>query len=432
MLPSARIEAVIDLTEQVAVSLKENGPAADVLTHKYFASRRYAGSKDRRRVTNLLYDIIRRWGYLSDISNGQARRMVMAELKLTEDDPAQYFTGENHAPDAFTEDEVKFLADVSAEVEEHHRLNYPKWLESDLKDRFGDKFVQEMIALNERAPLTLRIARNAEKILEYLVDKSIGYERGIHANSAIILDEQQQIRDWPIYRQGLVEIQDEAAQLAVKYVELKPGQQVMDLCAGAGGKALAAAGYMKNKGQIYAFDISENRLKDLKVRAKRSKHHIFQSFVLTTRNRAAKLDEFKGKMDRVILDVPCTGTGTWRRNPESRWRIISETVEGYVKTQKELLSEAWDAVKVGGRVAYMTCSILKSENEEQISGFLNSHDDAKLVPIRKNGIESLEGTLQLSPFSRGTDGFFVAIIEKQNMNPDNKAPNTKESDDLKL
>ena len=420
MLPSARIEAVIDLTAQVAISLKEKGPAADVLTRKYFSARRYAGSKDRRRVTNLLYDIIRRWGYLSEISDGDARRMVLAKLALSGDDPKAYFTGENHAPDLITADEISFIENVEPEKLEHHRLNYPKWLEDDLKDRFGDKFTQEMIALNERAPLTLRIARNSEKILAFLNEKEIGYERGVRANSAIILHEQQQVRDWPIYRDGLVEIQDEAAQLAVKYVELQPGQQVMDLCAGAGGKALTAAGYMKNKGQIYAFDISENRLKDLKVRAKRSKHHIFQSFVLTKKNRAAKLSEFVGRMDRVILDVPCTGTGTWRRNPESRWRINPETVKDYLKTQRELLGEAWDAVKPGGRVAYMTCSILKCENEDQIERFLSNHDDATLVPIRKNGIEKLAGTLQLSPFSRGTDGFFVAILEKQDIKTQSK------------
>lgn len=413
MLPSATIEAVIDLTAQVSTSLKENGPAADVLTRKYFSLRRYAGSKDRRRVTNLLYDIIRRWGYLYEISDGFARRMVLAELALSGDDPKVYFTGERHAPDLITAEEILFVENVEPEKLEHHRLNYPKWLDASLKDRFGDKFTQEMVALNERAPLTLRIARNAEKIIAFLNEKEIGYKRGLHANSAIILNEQQQIRDWPIYRSGLVEIQDEAAQLAVKYVELKPGQQVMDLCAGAGGKALAAAGYMKNKGQIYACDISENRLKELKIRAKRSKHHIFQSYVLTEKNRVTKLDEFKGKMDRVILDVPCTGTGTWRRNPESRWRVSQEKVNNYVKVQRALLEEAWDSVKVGGRIAYMTCSILKAENEEQIERFLLTHATSVLVPIKKNGIEQLSGTLQLSPFSRGTDGFFVAILEKQ-------------------
>jgi len=415
MLPSARIEAVIELTAKVAHSLKENGPAADVLVRQYFSSRRYAGSKDRRRVTNLVYDIIRRWGFLNDITSGDPCLMVMVELKLSDDDPKKYFTGETHAPDKITSQEERFLETVVSESEEHHRLNYPKWLEENLKERFSEKFVQEMNALNERAPLTLRIARDAPKIIEYLVDKEIQYEKGVHANSAIILKDQVQIRDWPIYRNGLVEIQDEAAQLAVKYVELKPGQQVMDLCAGAGGKSLAAAGYMKNKGQIYAFDISENRLKDLKVRAKRSKHHIFQSFVLTSKNRGAKLAEYKEKMDRVILDVPCSGSGTWRRNPENRWRLTPESLDEYIAFQKSLMAEAWDAIKVGGRVAYMTCSVLKNENENQIEWFLNEYKNAKLIPIRKQGIEQLEGTLQLSPFSRGTDGFFVAILEKQDI-----------------
>lgn len=413
MLPSARIDAVIDLTAQVALSLKENGPAADILTRKFFTNRRYAGSKDRRSVTNMLYDIIRRWGFLSEIGAGDARRMVMAYLKLEGDDPAIYFTGENHAPDILSDDEISFLQNVKAEEENHHRLNYPLWLEDQLKDRFGDKFTPEMIALNERAPLTLRIVRKTKEIEAFLLEKEIGHNRGQHANSAIILTQQQQIRDWPIYRQGLVEIQDEAAQLAVKFVELKPGQQVMDLCAGAGGKTLAAAGYMKNKGQIYAFDINENRLKDLKVRAKRSKIHIIQPRLLNDKNRNSVLDEFKGKMDRVILDVPCSGSGTWRRNPENRWRLTDDILKGYIKTQNDLLIEAWQMVKPGGRVAYMTCSILKGENEDQIEQFLKLNDDAKLIPIRKQGIEAMDGTLQVSPYSRQMDGFFVAIIEKQ-------------------
>lgn len=416
MIPSARIEAVIDLTAQVAHSLKENGPAADVIVRKFFSTRRYAGSKDRRRITDLLYEIIRRWGFLADISDNKPRLMVMAVLKQMEDDPVKYFTGESHAPDQLNDEEKKFLENMPVELEEHQKLNYPKWMETALKERFGKKFKEEISALNERAPLTLRIARNSEKIIAFLDEKNITYRRGIHSNSALIIEEQQQIRDWPIYRDGLVEIQDEAAQLAVKYVELKPGQQVMDLCAGAGGKALAAAGYMKNKGQIYAFDIHESRLKELKVRAKRARQHIFQSFVLTSKNRSEKLAEFKEKMDRVIVDVPCSGTGTWRRNPESKWRVTPTLLKEYIITQSALLEEAWQAVKPSGRVAYMTCSILKSENEDQISSFLTKHQDALLVPIRKNGIEQLDGTLQLSPYSRGTDGFFVAILEKIDIN----------------
>lgn len=415
MLPCARIDAVTDLTAEVAHSLIHDGPAADILVRRYFSARRYAGSKDRRRVTSLLYSIIRRWGFLKDIAGGDVRKMVMADLALNGDDPEQYFTGEKHAPAKLDNDEKAFLTSLSPETEEHHRLNYPKWLESGLKNRFGDKFVQEINALNERAPLTLRIVRDADKIFDYLDQKSITYKKGVHANSAIIIDEQQQIRDWPIYRNGLVEIQDEAAQLAVKLVELKPGQQVMDLCAGAGGKALAAAGYMQNKGQIYAFDVVENRLKEFKKRAKKSRHHIFQTFVLTDKNRTSKLCEFEGKMDRVILDVPCSGSGTWRRNPENRWRLTNEKLDDYISLQKSLLQEGWDALKPGGRVAYMTCSVLEQENEEQVTEFLKTHKNAKLIPIRKRGIEKLEGTLQLSPFSRGTDGFFVAILEKQDI-----------------
>jgi 16S rRNA (cytosine967-C5)-methyltransferase len=413
MLASARIDAVIDLTEEVAKNLKENGAAADVSVRSFFDKRRYAGSKDRRYITNKLYDIIRRWGFLYDISSGLARRMVLAELSLCGEDVKSLFTGEQHAPSIVTDEELTFLKTVHPEQEDHHKLNYPLWLEDDLKDRFGDKFEKEMNTFNDRAPLTLRIVRNRKEIEAFLEEKEVEFIPGIHANSALIIQEHVQIRDWAIYKNGLVEIQDEAAQLAVKLAEIKPGQQVMDLCAGAGGKTLAAAAYMQNKGQVYAFDIVENKLKELKTRAKRAKIHILQSRVLTPKNREKTLSDFVGKMDRVIVDVPCSGTGTWRRNPEARWRITKDSVNEYATIQAGLMDEAWQMTKVGGRMVYMTCSILKQENENQIEQFLKNNNDAKLVPIRKQGISSMDGTLLVSPYSRQMDGFYVAILEKQ-------------------
>lgn len=413
MLPSARIAAVIDLTAEVALTLKENGPSADVLVRQYFLKRRYAGSKDRRYVTNMLYAIIRRWGFLWDCANQNPRLMVITYLHLSGTSLKPLFSGDEHGPAPLNEEELTFLKTVSQEEKPHHKLNYPLWLETELKDRFGNDFENALIALNDRAPLTLRVIRNREIVENTLKEKEVFYKVGEHINSALILDQQIQIRDWPIYRNGQVEIQDEAAQLAVKFVELKPGQQVLDLCAGAGGKTLTAASYMKNKGQIYAFDIVEARLKELKIRAKRSKVHILQTRTLTEKNRAATLSEFKSKMDRVIVDAPCSGTGTWRRNPEARWRITENIIKDYVKTQSDLLEEAWELTKPGGRMIYMTCSILKSENENQIETFLKRHNDASLIPIRKETISSLDGTLLLSPHSHQTDGFYVAILEKK-------------------
>tara|TARA_R110002073_G_scaffold32099_3_gene97578 strand:- start:2051 stop:3343 length:1293 start_codon:yes stop_codon:yes gene_type:complete len=428
MIEPARIQAALDILEQVADSLSADGASADVLIRKYFRTRRYAGSRDRRAVTGLVYQVIRNWGYLCDQAAGDMRRMLLLSLSETQDSESleALFNGADHAPDVLSDEERTFVSEAHEKLP-HHDLNYPLWLEDRLKMRFGDNFSDELARLNGRAPFELRVNAGkgeGDKVEAFLKSEGLAFEKGKWADTALILDENPRIDAWEIYQDGLIEVQDEAAQLAVKLADIKPGQQVMDLCAGAGGKTLAAAALMDNKGQIYAFDNNKYRLKDLKPRAKRADARILQAHLIDTAGgkRKSILAEHEARMDRVMLDVPCSGSGVWRRNPESKWRLTEEKLTQYCRIQKNLLTEGWGFVKPGGRMIYMTCSLFVDENEHQIETFLAEQKDAKLVSYRSidqgegapelKSLSTLPECLALSPYSHGTDGFFVAILEK--------------------
>lgn len=418
MIEPARIQAAIEILEQVSSSLSGDGPSADVLIRKYFRTRRYAGSKDRRSVTGMVYQVIRDWGFLCEAAAGDIRKMMLLTLG-----DAAHFTGQDHAPSLATDNEKKFLAG-SHEKQPHHLLNYPLWLKDRLQQRFTENFEAELESLNGRAQFELRVnlgKTTLAKVEDFLKSEAVQYEKGKWVDTALILADNPRIDSWDIYKNGQVEIQDEAAQLAVEICDIKPGQQVMDLCAGAGGKTLAAAAHMENKGQIYAFDNNFNRLKDLKPRAKRADARILQSHHVDTAGgkRQNILSEHMGRMDRVIVDVPCSGSGVWRRNPELKWRLDEDKLLQYSRIQKNLLAEAWGFVKPGGRMIYMTCSLFDDENEKQVSEFLANTEKAKLIPYTNHygkkelkTLSSLPECLALSPYSHGTDGFFVAIVEK--------------------
>ncbi len=431
MIDSARIQAAIEILDQVAGSLSHDGPSADVLIRKYFRTRRNAGSKDRRAVTDQVYGVIRNWGFLAEVADCDIRKMVLLALLETNDLAGieSLFTGGDHGPDLVSQGEKQFLA-LRPEKTDHQRLNYPGWLEARLQSRFGADFEAELESLNGRAPFELRVnlAKSTMAVVEeFLKSEGIEYTKGKWAETALVLMENRRIDAWDIYKKGKVEIQDEAAQLAMELCDIQPGQQVMDLCAGAGGKTLAAAAYMNNKGQIYAYDNNYHRLKDLKPRAKRADAHILQVRQLDTAGgkRDKILSEHIGHMDRVILDVPCSGSGVWRRNPELKWRLTEGKLGQYCRIQKHLISEGWGFVKPGGRMIYMTCSLFGDENEQQVTEFLKGHEEAKLVPFTDvykttdlKTLSSLPDCLALSPHTHGTDGFFVAIFQK--IKPENK------------
>ncbi|WP_417318067.1 RsmB/NOP family class I SAM-dependent RNA methyltransferase [Emcibacter sp.] len=428
MKDAARIQSVIELLDRLAHSFSEDGASADVLLRQYFQSRRYAGSQDRRAVSGLYYQIIRHWGGLLEVCGGfSSRKMTLAGLlyiqKAETNHIRELFSGQTHGPEVLSEEEEGFLEKISGQ--NFSDVLYPEWMDAGLQARFGENLNKAMQAFNKRAPMGLRVnslKSSREKVRKAFIDLDIDVRDGRWAESAVIIDNPLQIRDLPLYRDGHVEIQDEAAQLAMELADIQPGQQVMDYCAGAGGKTLAAAAFMQNKGQIYALDVNKSRLNELKPRAKRAGAHVIQTLLLGHRaaKREKQLEQHIGKIDRLLLDVPCSGSGTWRRNPESKWRLTPEKLEEYVNLQKELLAEAWHYVKPGGRLVYMTCSVFGQENEQQIDDFLASIPEAGLLNYKDfirgespQSLSVLDGALQLSPHEHNCDGFFVALLEKK-------------------
>jgi len=276
------------------------------------------------------------------------------------------------------------------------------------KEKFGKNFLKEMRAMQEPATLDLRInplKTTRDEIMTEL--KTIGLRAKLCPLSpwGIRVFERPSLNTLPMLKNGLVEIQDEGSQLVAVAMDAKPGERVVDFCAGAGGKTLAISAMMQNKGKIIACDVMEGRLKRSSERFRRAGLHNIEIRTLSS-ERDPWVKKHKGSFDRVLTDAPCSGTGTWRRNPDARWRDLGPGLDALLKTQAEILDSAARLVKVGGRLVYATCSLLPEENEKQIEKFLAAHPSFTLVPCGLNGAEYLA----LTPAQHGTDGFFAAAM----------------------
>jgi 16S rRNA (cytosine967-C5)-methyltransferase len=428
MREGARIQAAIDLAGAADSAARSGGAAADALVRQYFRSRRYAGSRDRKAVADLLFAVLRRrheldWRLEAATDKpADARLTVLLHLCLEGESLqalAALFEGDEHAPSAPSPDEAALLAAARARdlaaAPAWARLNFPAWLSPSLERRFGAHLDAEMAALEGRAPLDLRVnilRGTVEQALAALPEAS----HSGHVSTCLRLDAGTNIANHSAYLSGLVEIQDESAQIAAALCGARPGQQVLDLCAGGGGKALALAAAMESRGQIHAYDTDRKRLERMRPRAKRAH--------ATNIQYVASADALPGAMDRVVLDVPCSGTGTWRRNPELRARLTRERLDGLIRLQDQLLDRGAALVKPGGRLVYMTCSLLPEEDEDRIDAFLARNDAFAAVPYEAAWPEG-EGAppatlsadsryLVLSPASHGTDGFFVAVLQRSN------------------
>jgi len=437
MQPAARIASLIELLAEVEASIAEQNAPADIIVGNFFRARRYAGSKDRRYISGKLYEIVRQrelllWCAEQLKTEATARFMVLANLVQSEEDIAAYFKAEGpYMPEALSvseEAQVGALGalDIAA-APERVRLNVPVWAIEGLRQRYGDNWQKAALALNQQAPVDLRlnILKSKSEPRESFHDRGVPLENtplsplGLRSQKNIALGS---IDD---YKRGFLEVQDEAAQLASLLVDAGPGMQVIDLCAGAGGKSLTVAAQMENKGQLYAFDTSARRLDACKKRVQRSAIRNIQVAKLPAEaaDRAAVLAHLLGECDRVFVDVPCSGTGTWRRSPDQRWRQSAEEVRALGEVQTALLEEGASLVKAGGRLIYMTCSILHAENEAVVGRFLKNAGDWHLLDYRDVWAEAV-GTdaptsfsdipqaLQLSPEHHQTDGFFVTILQK--------------------
>jgi 16S rRNA (cytosine967-C5)-methyltransferase len=429
MTPAARAAAAIEVLTDID---SRRRPAADAMKD-WGLAHRFAGSGDRAAISALVYDALRRKSSSVWIM-GEAgpRAEVLGALRQTRDlgveAIAALFTGQGHASAKLTEGEVARLtaADLSG-APSHVIGDFPEWLAPQFEASFGAAAAEEGRALAERAPVDLRVntlKTTRDKALAALAHLSpeptpfspVGLRIAMRPDGRA-----PPLASDPAYVKGLIELQDEGSQLAALIAEAKPGMQVLDLCAGAGGKTLALAAAMENQGQIYAADPDSRRLAPIFARLARSGARNVQ--VRAPKGQADVLADIDGRCDLVLIDAPCTGSGAWRRNPDAKWRIRPGALEQRIKDQDETLESALRFVKRGGRIVYVTCSVLRAENEDRIAEFMRRHDD--FLPIdaatqaRSAGLPGLaehRSTLgpgfRLSPRTTGTDGFYIATLAR--------------------
>lgn len=387
MTPPARTQAAIELLDAVIAAAREGGAAADTLIARYFATRRYAGSKDRRAVRELVYAAIRRAGEVPATGRG-------AMLALADADPglAATFDGSTHAPVPITPDEPRAQPGAA-----------PEWLAGMLIASEIDP-----ATLADRAPLDVRVNR-----LRATRDSlGLDAEPTAYAPDGLRLASGTNVEALPAFREGLIEVQDEGSQIVGMALAVQPGQRIVDLCAGAGGKTLALAAAMANDGVILACDVDRARLSRLAPRAARAGATIVETRLLDPNREKDALADWHGTADGVIVDAPCSGTGTWRRNPEARWRLTPARIDRLVATQAHVLGIAATLVRPGGALVYIVCSLLDREGPEQVAAFLAARAGWTAESLDLPCGEARGSGLRLTPATCGTDGFFVARLRR--------------------
>jgi 16S rRNA (cytosine967-C5)-methyltransferase len=431
MTPSARLAAAIEIFADIEARRR---PAADALKD-WGLSHRFAGSGDRAAIAGLVYDALRRKASSAWLMGETSARAVLIgmlrrERGLATADIAALCSGARFAPPPLTDAEKTALDSATLDAAPAHvRGDYPDWLDPYLARTFGDDRAGECEALGSRAPLDLRVntlAATRDEVLPRLAHLGAAPARWSPAGLRIHLAADAKspaIHAEPVYLKGQIEIQDEGSQLAALLSGAAPGEQVIDLCAGAGGKTLALAAMMENRGQVYATDSDKRRLAAIHERIARADARNIQ--VRTPRGDADVLSDLAGRADLVLIDAPCTGTGTWRRNPDAKWRIRPGALAERLKEQAAVLERAADLVKPGGRIAYITCSVLAEENGDPIRAFVARHTDFSVEkPVEavkalgeraylfgRAMLISDEGLL-MTPRRTDTDGFFVSLLRR--------------------
>ena len=385
MTPSARVQAAIEILDEVIASARDDGPPADTVVQRYFKTRRYAGSKDRRAVRELVYRAIRRSG-----ERPASGREAMLGLADEDAELERLFDGSPHGP-----------VPRSGELGGSARL-LPAWIEAELSDHVG---ADEWPALLERAPLDLRVnvARASREELLRQFDRAVATQL---SPWGLRLPSDTRIDDHPAFEAGLVEVQDEGSQLIALACQPSNELDMLDLCAGAGGKALALAAAAPGA-RIIASDTNRARLAQLGPRAERAGAAIAVRLLDGGRERE-QLADLEDQCDVVLVDAPCSGSGTWRRNPEGRWRLTPERLDRLVVLQERLLDLAAPLVKPGGALVYATCSILRREGLEQARNFLGRHSSWIGQDVGFDGGRAEGAGRLLTPAHDATDGFFVA------------------------
>jgi 16S rRNA (cytosine967-C5)-methyltransferase len=412
LTPSARLQAVIDILE----GLEATAQPADRFLRDWFRARRYAGSKDRAAISERTYDILRHRSSFAWRMGSEARALVIASLlhqRFSPDAVAALFNGEGYGAAPLSEAERCAIASPPpGDPPLHVKGEYQEFLEAELERAFGGGVLDEMSAMQVRAPVDLRVNTlkfSREVVLEAL--RADGYDAQATSTFAIRIPSGEgsaKLSTSKLFLDGAFEFQDEAAQIAALLCGAKPGMRVLDFAAGAGGKSLALAATMQNRGEIVAHDADPARLRPLAERAERAGATIIHSQPL------------QGAFNVVLIDAPCSGTGTWRRQPELRWRITPERLKVLTAVQDDLLEQGADLTKGGGRLIYATCSLLPCENEDRVDAFLARHGDFAVLPAaqvwrEETGTEpppGMERFFKATPLTTGTDGFFTALLQR--------------------
>ena len=391
MTPAARVQAGIEILDGIIEAARSKGPPADRLVAQWFKDHRFAGSKDKRAIRELVYDAVRACGPIP--SSGRAAMLGLADER---EDLKELFTGEGYGPAPIVEDESVAEGGIA-----------PEWLENRL---IASGITQEEAqSLLSRAPLDVRI--NRLKLAEGLGDfPEAGEELALP--DALRFPAGTKVTEWDAFKEGALEVQDLGSQLACSAVGAAPGDTVVDLCAGAGGKTIALAAAMANEGTLVAADTDKRRLSQLEPRAERAGAQVAHTILLDPGSEAEALVDWQGKADHVLIDAPCSGTGTWRRNPEARWRMTPAELDRLTALQARLLELAMALVKPGGHLTYVTCSQLDEEGKGQIARFREANagwtPDLPDLPL---GTPHGDG-IRLTPAGHGTDGFFIARLCK--------------------
>jgi 16S rRNA (cytosine967-C5)-methyltransferase len=426
-----RLKAILDLMQEIDSVARP----ADAVISAWFRARRQIGDRDRGAISEEIYALMRHharlgWWLQRHGREETPRNRLLAWLvingRLALAQLEGLFSGKATAPDGLTDPERTLISKLQGCTIEHPsmpeevRAECPAWALEPLRQRFGDQFGREMAALLKPASLDLRVnplKSDRAAMLRSLRDLALEAKPCPMAPQGIRIEKRPSLSDLPMLKKGAVEIQDEGSQLVALLVAARPGERVVDFCAGAGGKTLAMAAEMENRGHIIACDVREGRLKRAAERFRQAGFHNVQ-----TRLLASETDRWvkrhKASYDRVLVDAPCSGSGTWRRNPDARWRAPEERgLEGLVELQARILASAARLVKPGGRLVYATCSLLPEENEQQVAAFLAASPAFEAVPLADTELHQIQSAhpdyLSLTPARHDTDGFFAAVLRRK-------------------
>ena len=425
MIPPARVQAALEALADIETRRR---PASDALKD-WGLAHRFAGSGDRSSIASLVYDALRRkasssWRLGEDTPRAHVIGALSSVRGLSIDEISALFNGEKHSAPVLTDDERARLAtgDLN-DAPDPVRGDYPEWLAPAFAESFGAEAAAAGQALAARAPVDLRV-----NTLKTSRDKMLAALSYLEAQATPFSPVGLRIAVKPdgrgpalgaeaAYIKGQIEVQDEASQLAALVSGAAPGGQVLDLCAGAGGKTLALAAMLAGKGQLYATDDDGRRLAPLYARLERSGARNVQ--VRSPKGKTDPVADLAGGCDLVLIDAPCTGSGAWRRSPDAKWRIRPGALQERIKDQIQILERACEYVKPGGRIVYVTCSVLKPENEDRVAAFLEAHPDylpldaatmarAAGLPALADFASKIGPGLRLDPLHSATDGFYIA------------------------